>query len=144
MPPADKHMEASENGYCGDLSSLSAPMRRICFRCARCTLSNRAMRAPVVEITDIFGQDLLQMPLIEDEHVVQALRPDRSHPALGDGVCPRQSDRRAGLGNSETTHPSIEDGAIAAVAVMHENAWRLPKRSIQQFAAPSTRRLDRA
>ena len=26
------------------------------------------------------------MPLIEDEHVVQALRPDRSHPALGDGV----------------------------------------------------------
>jgi hypothetical protein len=29
------------------------------------------MRAPVVEIADILGQDLLQMALIEYEHVVQ-------------------------------------------------------------------------
>ena len=31
------------------------------------------MRTPAVEITDIFGQDLLHMALIEDEHVVQSL-----------------------------------------------------------------------
>jgi len=31
------------------------------------------MRTPAVELTDIFGQDLLQMALIEDEHVVQSL-----------------------------------------------------------------------
>jgi hypothetical protein len=32
----------------------------------------------------VFGQDLLQMALIEYQHVVEALGPDRSHPALGD------------------------------------------------------------
>ena len=82
-------------------------------------MSNRTMGAPVVEIADILGQDLLQMPLIEYEHVVQALGPDRSHPALGDGVGPRRSERRASLGNPEITYPPIEAGAITAVAVMN-------------------------
>jgi hypothetical protein len=42
------------------------------------TLSNRTMRAPVVEIAHILGQNLPQMALIEDEDVAQALGPDRS------------------------------------------------------------------
>ena len=100
-------------------------MRRACHRGARRTLSNRTMRTPVVEIADILGQDILQMALIEYEHVVQALRPDRSHPALGDRVGPRRSERRASLGNTETTHPPIEAGAIALVVVMNEKTWRL-------------------
>ena len=100
-------------------------MRRACYRRARRPLSHRPMRAPVVEIADILGQDLLQMALIEYENVVQPLGPDRSHPALGDGVGSRRSERRANLGNTNITHPTIEDGAIATVAVMHEKAWRL-------------------
>ena len=48
-------------------------MRRVCCRRAGRALANRAMRAPVVEIADILTQDLLQMALIEYEHVVQAL-----------------------------------------------------------------------
>jgi hypothetical protein len=36
------------------------------------------MRAPVVEIAHILGQNLPQMALIEDEDVAQALGPDRS------------------------------------------------------------------
>jgi hypothetical protein len=83
------------------------------------------MRPPVVEIADILGQNLLQMPLIEYEHVVQALGPDRSHPALGDCVGPRRSERRPSLGNTETTHPPIEAGAITIVAVMNEKTWGL-------------------
>ena len=83
------------------------------------------MRAPVVEIADILGQDILQMALIEYEHVVQALRPDRSHPALGDGVGPRRSEWRANLGDTNITHPTIEGGAVAAVAVMNEKTWRI-------------------
>src|SRR6516165_4980414 len=55
----------------------------------------------------------------------QALGPHRSHPALGDRVGPRRSERRASLGNTETTHPPIEAGAIALVAVMNEKTWRL-------------------
>ena len=93
--------------------------------CAGRPLSKRSMRAPVVEVADIFGQGPLQMALIEYENVVQTLGPDGSHPPLGDGVGPRRSDRRARLGNPETTHPPIEGGAIATVAVMYEKAWRL-------------------
>src|SRR6516225_1341635 len=107
-------MEASEHRYCHDLSSLGTSMRRTCPRRAGRTLSDRTMRAP--EIADILGQDLLQMPLLEYEHVVQALGPHRSHPALGDGVGPRRSERRARLGNPEITYPPIEAGAITAVA----------------------------
>src|SRR6516165_3313212 len=95
---------------------MSAPTRRRCRRRAGRTLSHRTMGAPVVEIADILGQNLRQMTLIEDEDVVQALRPDRSHPALGDRVGSRRSERRASLGNTETTHPPMEAGAIAVVA----------------------------
>ena len=45
--------------------------------------------------------------LIEDEQVV---------PSVGDGVGPKRSERRAGLGNSEATHPSIEDGSLMHTA----------------------------
>ena len=87
------------------------------------------MRAPVVEIADILGQDLLQMALVEYEHVVQALGPDRSHPALGDRVGPRRSQWRANLGNTNIAHPTIESGAITAVAVMNEET--------SQYSLPS-------
>jgi len=118
-------MEASKHWYCDDLSSLGASMRRTCRGCAGRTLSHRAMWPPVVEIADILGQDLLQMALIEYEHVVQALGPDRSHPALGDGVGPRRSERRTSVDNTKITHPPIETGAVAGVAVMNEKTWRL-------------------
>src|SRR5262249_13701739 len=65
------------------------------------------------------------MAFIEDEHVVQALAPDRSHPTLSNRVGPRRSERRARLDNTEITYPPIEAGAITAVAVVNEKVWRL-------------------
>src|SRR5262249_51350789 len=83
------------------------------------------MWAPIVEIADIFDQDFLQMALIQDENVVQALGPDGSHPALGDGVGSRRSEWRANLGNTNVAHPTMECGTVTAVAVMNEKSWRL-------------------
>jgi hypothetical protein len=40
------------------------------------------MRAPLVEVRDILGQDPTQVTLTEDECVIQALLPCRSHPSL--------------------------------------------------------------
>jgi hypothetical protein len=40
------------------------------------------MRAPLVKVCDILGQDLTQVTLIEDEGLIQALLSDRSHPSL--------------------------------------------------------------
>ena len=82
------------------------------------------MRAPVVEIADILGQELLQMALIEYENVVQALGPDRSHAALGDGVGARRSERRAYLGNTNIADPTIESCAITAAAVTKKETSR--------------------
>ena len=93
--------------------------------CAGRPLSQRSMRAPVVEVADIFGQGPLQMALIEYENVVQALGPDGSHPALGDGVGSRRSEWRANLGNTNIAHPTIECGTVTAVAVMNEKSRRL-------------------
>ena len=92
-------MEASEHRYCDDLLTLSAPTGRRCRRRAGRALPDRTMRAPVVEIADILAQDLLQMALIEYEHMVEALDPDRSHPALGDRVSAGRPERCANLGN---------------------------------------------
>src|SRR5262245_16285030 len=102
MRRADRRDGGSKHRSCDNLSGLSAWMRRVCCRRAGRALANRAMRAPVVEIADILTQDLLQMALIEYEHVVHALT---DHAALGDRVGPRRSERRARLGNSEMTHP---------------------------------------
>jgi hypothetical protein len=119
-------MEASEHRYPDELCSLIALMRGIfCRWCAGRTLSNRAVRAPVVEIPDILGQDFLQMVLIEDEHVVEAFGPDRSHPTLGNRVGPRRSKWRARLHNTEITNPPIEASCITVVAVVNEKAWRV-------------------
>src|SRR5215831_19274837 len=117
-------MKASEHRYRDDLSSLSASMRRACSRCAGSPLSQRSMRA-VVEIADIFGQGPLQMALIEDEHVVQALGSDGSHSAFGDGVGSRRSEWCANLGNTNIAHPTTECGTVTAVAVMNEKSWQL-------------------
>src|SRR5215467_8463183 len=117
-------MKAAEHRYRDDLSSLSASMRRRCSPRAWRPLSYRPMRSPVVEIADILGQDLLQMALIEYQNVVQALGPDRSHPALGDGVGSRRSEWRVNLGHTNITHATIESGAITAVAVMNEETSR--------------------
>jgi hypothetical protein len=57
-------MEASKHWLCDDRSSLSAFMRRRCRGRAGCALSDGTMWAPVVEIADILGQELLQMALI--------------------------------------------------------------------------------
>src|SRR5262245_22821107 len=65
------------------------------------------------------------MALIEDEHVVQALGSDGSHPALRYGVGSRRFEWRANLGNTNIAHPTIECGAVTAVAVMNEKSWRL-------------------
>ena len=56
--------------------------------------------------------------------MVEALDPDRSHPALGDGVSPRRPVRSAYLSNTNVAHPTIKSAAIAAVAVMNEEKSR--------------------
>jgi hypothetical protein len=54
-------------------------------------------------------------------HSVLTDRTQRSAMAFGS----RRPERCASLGNTETTHPPIEAGAVTVVAVMNEKPWRL-------------------
>src|SRR5262249_52741353 len=67
-------VKASEHRYRDDLSSLSASMRRACSRCAGRPLSQRSMRAPVVEIANRLkpGQ----------AHTMTTLLPDETHSSM--------------------------------------------------------------
>ena len=83
------------------------------------------MRAPSIEVRDVFGKCPTQVTLAEDECVVQALLPDRSHPSLGDRIGFGRPKWRAGLDDPKALQPSVEESAIAAIAVANQIAWWL-------------------
>jgi hypothetical protein len=58
----------------------------------------RTVWAPVVEVADILGQGFLEIALIEDEHVVQGLCPDRSH------LMQQRGGRLSGIGGEARSH----------------------------------------
>jgi hypothetical protein len=66
------------------------------------------MRAPLIEIRDVLGQDPAKVTLTEDKCVIQALLPSRSHPSLGDRIGLRCPERGADLSNAKTLEPPIE------------------------------------
>src|SRR5215469_9208319 len=67
------------------------------------------MRTPLVEVGNIFNQHPTQVAFTEDENVIQALLPDRSHPALGNGIGLRRPKRDTNLSDSEAFQASIEE-----------------------------------
>ena len=76
------------------------------------------MGAPLVEVRNVLGQDVTQVTFTEDECVIQALLPGGSHPTLGDGIGPRCPERSADLSDTKASEPTIEQLAIAAIAVV--------------------------
>jgi hypothetical protein len=50
------------------------------------------MRSILVVIADIFSHEPFQMPLIEDNHVIQQVAAATPNPALGDAVLPRAAE----------------------------------------------------
>jgi hypothetical protein len=68
------------------------------------------MRSVLVVVTDVDGQDTLEMVAADDEQVVEALAPNGAYPSLGERVGHRGSYRRADdLGPDRT--PDVVKGA---------------------------------
>ncbi len=59
---------------------------------ARRPLPDRPVGTPTVEVRHVLNKHATQMPLVQDQQVIQTFGSDRSHPSLRDGV---------GLGRSE-------------------------------------------
>lgn len=108
-------MQATEYGMGDD----PARSRRACpgGRPRRGVEAQGAMRSPAVVIRAVLAQHGEQMPLIDDDEVIQTLSPQRADHAFGDGV---------GLGsvnwceqglNAHQRRLGIEAAAIAAVAI---------------------------
>jgi len=64
--------------------------------------------APLIEVGDIFGDDGPEMLLIENEQVIETFGPQRSHPALGNGIGARRSERGADLPDAEAAQSPFE------------------------------------
>ena len=60
------------------------------------------------------------MLLIENEQVIEAFGPQRSHPALGNGIGARRSERSADLPDAEAAQSLFEGFPIATVTIMNE------------------------
>src|SRR5262249_29471153 len=60
----------------------------------RRALCETLVRPGTVEVADVLGQDPPEVPLAEDQEVVDALPADAAEEALADRVGPRRPDRR--------------------------------------------------
>src|ERR1700736_2573230 len=89
-------------------------------QCTWSALSDRSVWAPLIEVGDIFGGDGPEMLLIENEQVIQTFGPQRSHPALGDGIGARRSERSADLPDAEAAQSLFEGFPKATVTIMNE------------------------
>lgn len=59
-----------------------------------CVLVQREVRSRLMVIDEIAGHDAVQVPRVDDEHVIQTLAPDRADEPLRERVLPRALRRR--------------------------------------------------
>src|SRR5712691_1684756 len=98
-----------------------APARPL--RWAKC---KRAVRPMAVVVVGVGAQDMLELPPAEDEQPVEALATDAADPALGVGVRVRRLDGCADHRDPFSLEDVIEAAAELGVAIVDEEAERLP------------------
>jgi hypothetical protein len=94
---------------------LDASRRRRVFR-------EREMGPGAVIVGEVVGERAPQMPLVEDDHVVETLAPDRTDHALDVGILPRTGWRGDHLSNPHRGDPMAERITIDGVAIPQEPA----------------------
>jgi hypothetical protein len=100
----------------------------------------------MVEVRHVLNEHATQMPLVQDQQVIQTVISDRSQPPLRDGVGLGRSERSADRCDAQVADPAMEGRSVAAVAVMHEKArWlTIPTASLDDLLArPLAGRMTR-
>src|SRR5215469_3810685 len=95
-----------------------------------CTTSWRVLRqskmSPVLMVIEQVGKhQSFEMPLIEDDHVVQQVASATSYPALSNTVLPRTAKSRASWLASHVSHGRNHIGAKLGVSVEEQESVRL-------------------
>jgi hypothetical protein len=91
------------------------PIRRI-------LLERKVSSRPVI-VQEVAGQDAAEVSLAEDEHVIQALAPDRTDELLREGVLPRAGGRGQDFPDTHTLHALPERGTVDVIAIAKEVGW---------------------
>ena len=106
--------------------------------CLQRSLLLQALMWPIsVVVPGVLGQDLTEMPLAEDRHVVQALAAQRAREPLGECVRPRRPDRGLDHPRAVPGEDAVECGGELAVPVTNQeldSPARSP-RSMNRFRA---------
>ena len=76
-------------------------------------------------VAQIRRHQLFEMPLIQDDHVVQRVASANSHPTLRNTVLPRTAKGRAGWLGSHAPHSRNHAGAKLCVSVEYQESVRL-------------------
>ena len=85
-----------------------------------CVLVEREVRASLVIIREVAGQDAAQVPFAEDENVIQTVAPDRADEPLREGILPGTLGRREDFIDTQALHSLPELLAVDVVAIAKE------------------------
>jgi hypothetical protein len=88
------------------------PVRRL--------LGEGEVGASVVVIRKVASQDAAKVTLAQDDHVVEAVAPNRADQAFGERILPRTSSSREDLLDPHTLHALSEGVAVDGVLIAQE------------------------
>ena len=74
------------------------------------------VRSALVIVPDAGREDARKMRLVQDDHVIEALAPDRADHAFHVRILPRTRGGRHDLGDAHACDTAVEGGAIDAIA----------------------------
>ena len=83
------------------------------------------MRPPAIVISNIVIQDTVNVPLVDDQDVVEAFGTNRSDPAFGDRVCLGRTERRSDRRDAQRLQSPGEVSAVTVIAVVDQVTRRL-------------------
>jgi hypothetical protein len=106
-------MESADLGQRDD-----AAMRRWLdgARLGRILLEGEVSARPVV-VPEVGSETTTEVPLVEDNHLVEQFASDGANDSLGEGVLPGRAWRSENLGRAHALHSSPELATVDAVAI---------------------------
>jgi len=93
-------MQATDFGNRGD----GAELRRLDRPSVGCILVEREVSASPVIVREVRGEEASQVPLAQNDDMVQALAPDRADESLREGILPRAVRGRENFTDSHARH----------------------------------------
>ena len=96
-------------------------------------------------VVDVFAQDLSRVPIVEDDHVVEALAANASNDSFDVRALPWRARRRENLLDAESRDATFEVRPVDSIPVpQHEARRAIPRKGIDDLLrAPLSRGMFR-